>query len=578
METIGLPDRDNLPVYAGLAAFILCLLFAGPVMASVSIDIVVGSESFLMKVENPKGSRVYSSHPADIGYLFNEVRINGETIADKEGIHIEGGPVGLDRINSVRIEKDGLNTRRERLGAGWGYLGPKEYDVEYRQGGNDRLLFLGDLIVEEGVVVEGDAVAVFGDVEVYGTVRGDVVSIYGDVFIDSTGIVGGDIISFAGDIITNPGPDIFRPLTAGMIYDKIRKTEFEIGDDNVVGFSPDIGYNRVTGVDLGADLVFRDIRNDLPTIDIEVGYTFAAKKWWYSFGIEKQFFDSSKLITGCSFYRLFDSSDQWIIGRGENNLAAFFLKEDFQDYYLREGYTLFAEQWLGYAGRVRLTYLADSYDFVMKNTDWALFGRGKSFRENYFYANPVERSSLKGDMRSIKASVEFDNVSRYPVQTGQVSGWFGRIEYERAGHGIGGDFDFDRWMVILQRLQPLDSKQHINCRLMYGASDGRLPLQRQFTLGGISSLRGYDFKQFYGDRMVLLNAEYIVAFFEEFSAIFFFDCGKAAFGQSEFDDREFYSDIGLAFAAGRYLRINIARPVNDTDADIRITARISLPF
>jgi hemolysin activation/secretion protein len=35
-----------------------------------------------------------------------------------------------------------------------------------------------------------------------------------------------------------------------------------------------------------------------------------------------------------------------------------------------------------------------------------------------------------------------------------------------------------------------------------------LPSQYLYDLGGISTIRGYDYKAFTGDRMVLINAEY----------------------------------------------------------------------
>ena len=41
-----------------------------------------------------------------------------------------------------------------------------------------------------------------------------------------------------------------------------------------------------------------------------------------------------------------------------------------------------------------------------------------------------------------------------------------------------------------------------------GISDAPLPRQRLFYLGGLGTLRGYGFKEFVGDNMLLFNMEY----------------------------------------------------------------------
>ncbi|MBR9978239.1 MAG: hypothetical protein KFH87_09140, partial [Bacteroidetes bacterium] len=51
---------------------------------------------------------------------------------------------------------------------------------------------------------------------------------------------------------------------------------------------------------------------------------------------------------------------------------------------------------------------------------------------------------------------------------------------------------------------------NLNLRLRGGISDGVLPLQRAFELGGPSTLPAYRYKEFTGSSAALLNAEFII--------------------------------------------------------------------
>ncbi|MGC9323325.1 MAG: hypothetical protein ACP5G0_01120 [Desulfomonilia bacterium] len=75
------------------------------------------------------------------------------------------------------------------------------------------LVSLGNTVtVEKEQVVEG-AVAIGGDVNVYGTVREDVVSIGGSVFLGPEATVHGDIISIGGSVIRQEGSRVGGKIT-----------------------------------------------------------------------------------------------------------------------------------------------------------------------------------------------------------------------------------------------------------------------------------------------------------------------------------------------------------------------------
>ncbi|NIT55067.1 MAG: hypothetical protein GWN00_02110, partial [Aliifodinibius sp.] len=57
--------------------------------------------------------------------------------------------------------------------------------------------------------------------------------------------------------------------------------------------------------------------------------------------------------------------------------------------------------------------------------------------------------------------------------------------------------------------QPVTRGERIRLRMMAGTSEGALPLQKNFELGGISTLRAFNYKAFSGNRMFLTNVEYV---------------------------------------------------------------------
>ena len=72
----------------------------------------------------------------------------------------------------------------------------------------DIVRFGEDIILEEGEVVNGDVVAIGGDIQIAGKVTGDVAAVGGDVVAKSTAIIRGDAVSVGGKVRKEPGAQI----------------------------------------------------------------------------------------------------------------------------------------------------------------------------------------------------------------------------------------------------------------------------------------------------------------------------------------------------------------------------------
>ncbi|MCS6949612.1 MAG: BamA/TamA family outer membrane protein [bacterium] len=105
-------------------------------------------------------------------------------------------------------------------------------------------------------------------------------------------------------------------------------------------------------------------------------------------------------------------------------------------------------------------------------------------------------------------------------------GIFTQGVWESAQSSWGGDFAFDRFTVDLRGYFPALREGAIALRALFGFASRNLPLSESFWLGGFD-LRGYEFDQFRGDRMVLFSGELRLPLLEGVQGVAFVDVGDA---------------------------------------------------
>lgn len=472
---------------------------------------------------------------------------------------------------------------------------------------------VGNYAVAAGVTFEGDLVVTRGTVTIAGKVNGSVLIIRGDALLDSTGEVLGDIISIGGRIDRRANSRVFGDMVeTSPRYlidedtDAERSSQEEQPKDRQSrwrreekfrrwrenwdnGFNAKVRYNRVEGLFLGGELTRQYNDGAAPNIDFfgSGGYAFSDKRWQYQAGGEFYAGNYVRFILGGEAHDWTDSQDGWIIPEEENSLAAALINEDFRDYYRREGYSFFAGQHIGRSLKWSAEYRRDNHLPLSNETDWSLFVNKKRFR-----ANPEIDS---GKMISYAGQIAFDtrNHRRHADR-----GWLVTIEGETSRPDFESAFDFDRVIVDLRRYQPFGYGKNLDLRLRAGTGRGVLPRQYLFDLGGISTLRGYEFKEFSGDRMVLANAEYRlnsgvsrlrhIPVIGEFNLILFADAGLAWFAddntapENSFDSltwNKLKTDVGVALTdRDGQVRLNVAKRTDVGGKDYVVTFRLNRDF
>ena len=464
----------------------------------------------------------------------------------------------------------------------------KDTEIAREEELNGHVMVLNGNLSVKGKI-NGDVLVVWGDARVYNTgeVNGNITSVGGTVEVYDNGIVRGEMLE------TNVRNLIGKNKRITRIFRKSYKKD-RYGTIPLSGKGEDLifKYNRVEGLFLGLKFP----KQFVPEVGHFsaygfIGYGFKSKDMRFQLGLDRWFFDpiDYRFEVGAELHSLTDTKDLWRIPYFENTLAALLLREDFHDYFAREGFSLHVSQNITPYLKGTLEYRNDDYSSLSNQATWSLFGGHKIFRPN------PALEEYEGNMRSVYGELFFDNRDDLDFTT---TGWFIKISAEVSSAELGGDFSFNRYLADVRHFWPVTSGENLDFRVMLGSSEGDLPLQKNFELGGISTLRGFRFKELSGNSMVLANLEYrihsrflgseIPFLGEHFSLILFTDIGNA-WGSNDTQGvterlkmlkwSNLKHDVGIALAdpEGDY-RLNIARRTDRSDNNFVITFRISQPF
>ena len=90
-------------------------------------------------------------------------------------------------------------------------------------------------------------------------------------------------------------------------------------------------------------------------------------------------------------------------------------------------------------------------------------------------------------------------------------GWHGYLKIEYAGGPLGGEWTFNLYKFEFVRYTPIAGPSNLNVRVSGAFSASALPTQHLLYLGGATTLRGYNFNRFAGDKRILFNIEYRIS-------------------------------------------------------------------
>ncbi len=476
----------------------------------------------------------------------------------------------------------------------------------------------GQTKIDEDEFLNGNVLVVDGDLKIRGQIQGDVLVLDGDVSVKSGAVVDGNITSINGTIRQSKASKVSGNQLETHEQNLFSYKEWDAESESLVdayhsrhygpySTLPDrhvdesaiLSFNRVQGLFIGYAIP-KKITGKYAFLSIHGfgGYGFKEKAWRYEVGADRWLFNKSdyRFELGVKIYDLTDTRDNWLLTSWENSLSAALLHRDYQDFYRRSGYEFHVSQNLSIFFKGTLAFRNDDYTSVERNTNWSLFAKNRVFRDN--------PAISEGNMRSLYGELYFDNRNNIERPT---SGWYAKLGMETSNSKLNSEFSFNQYVLEVRRYQHLGRYERIDTRVKLATSEGTVPLQKLYQLGGVGTLRGFSYKSlhggsnaFGGDRMLLANIEYNLSpktfgfdflFFDDLRYILFADAGNvwnrtevssnnnwtAGFSQLKLTDIK--SDIGLAISSrSGNTRLSIAKRTDTNINPIVVTFRLSKPF
>src|SRR5204863_2543871 len=205
---------------------------------------------------------------------------------------------------------------------------------------------------------------------------------------------------------------------------------------------------------------------------------------------------------GASSYDVVTSVEPWQLPDPDAALAAFFGHRDFRDHFTRHGAKATAQFNMSARSSLSFDWSDERWSSVDARRVFSVFGNGKSWRANPFV------DAGRFHLGVLRANIDTRNDDLNPS-----TGWLILVEYER-GTGTTTDLgltslqarpavispriSYGRGFIDLRRYNRLSPTAWINARLVLGGwlHGDELPLQRRFSVGGIGTVPGFDFRRF----------------------------------------------------------------------------------
>jgi hypothetical protein len=341
-----------------------------------------------------------------------------------------------------------------------------------------------------------------------------------------------------------------------------------------------LDYNRVDGLRIGLNAQFQSTAPFVPRVGGRLEYAIGRSRTLYGLQLEQPLMRNGRLAAGVSAVRRTDHSELQQHEDLENTLALLFGRQDYRDYFERRGVGGYLLARIPSVSSVSIHVRDDEYRSLA--TDYGT--RSWFHRDRTLRANPAVD---EGTARTLVLRSE--RLARRAQRA--RPGLYHWMDFERAGHGLGGDFEYSRLLLDLRSVVRLTPASSMAMRMVGGhVLDGPLPFQKQYTIGGVDGLRGHRFAEFRGDHLALIQAEYIVGLWRLSSGVFqsglhaivFVDAGQAWFGPAGKWDaarQKFAADGGFGIGTSEdALRVYFARNLQEPGSGFVVSLRLQRPF
>jgi hypothetical protein len=341
-----------------------------------------------------------------------------------------------------------------------------------------------------------------------------------------------------------------------------------------------LAYNRVDRIRLGGTYEAQAPGTAMPRLGARLEWAFQRERLLYGIQLEQPLGEHTPYAVGVAMVRKTDHNELQQVADWENSLALLFARQDYRDYFEREGAGAYAVAELRGITTASLHFRSDEYRTLpLDRGTRSFFYRHLPLREN----PPV----AEGTARTWTLQLEH----RLAPGALRHAGLYHLLTFERAGGGAGGDFDYVRLFGDVRSVVRLSPATTLAVRAVLGhGADGDLPPQREFVAGGVDGLRAHPIASMRGDQMFLAQAEYSLELWPFRSPVVdlglhliaFVDAGRVWTARDNayyLSRQQLAVDGGFGIAtSGEHLRLYFARDLRDPDSDFLVTLRLQRPF
>jgi hypothetical protein len=395
----------------------------------------------------------------------------------------------------------------ERLGKGIPALDRR---LDSLLAAGDFLLITRDTLIAETDTVPRSVLVLKATLILEGTLLEDLIAVEANLFLRPSARVGGDLVNLAGGLYPSAlaqvaGTTIDEPLApynvtrlgAAWLIEGTRRVD-HLRLDGFKGFHIPT-YDRVDAVGLRWGAAYLSSPDTLAQTRVHGWTGYMSGRGALEGGGEvKRLFGRTSIALGAADETA--TNDRWIRGDFRNTLSFLWDGDDYRNYYLtRRAYLQLVHE-IGRTDRSLALILRGQYEddrSLRTVSAWTLFG-GDDARPN----PPIDEGVISG----LTAEV----AGRW---VGGSLAWAGEGSLETAGDVLGGDFSFNRFVLLgLFGMDSLANHALFVRWYFQGPLLGAeaLPRQRWSILGGKGTLPAYDIGQFNGDRVAFVESRYII--------------------------------------------------------------------
>ncbi len=272
------------------------------------------------------------------------------------------------------------------------------------------------------------------------------------------------------------------------------------------GSEDNLSFQRVDGLSMAIHPSGFSREEYGPAAQGLFSYGFRSQEWTLGGVLVQPLLPNQRMMVKVAAHSGTDFQDNTGVGGLENSLAAVFFREDYRDYFDREGVSVSLVAYPLSTIRLEAGYETNAYRSLDTCETWSF--AGGAYRDN----PAVDEVTLRSRFANVMIGTRNNHL---------LANW-------EAGRDKSGDrFDYELLKAAYRGRLPLSGACFLDFRALFATGlKGELPVQRRFPVGGLGTVRGYTYQSLLtpdpdalvpstargGQRMAVANIEYGFSF------------------------------------------------------------------